>query len=144
MIDSVMYHLSRRLQPSGIKIIEDLENMVFEQLIKYGERVGFLPKKIMYLRNGTNEPTFLQSLEYEFIAIKRACLRIYANFQPAITMVVVNKHQPRKMFMNYKYKCSATNYGFDISQANYYFTNKMFVMCGHYTGDVSYSIYFNR
>lgn len=139
-----MYNIEYRLQPYGIKIIEDLENMVYWQFIKFYEKINTLPRKIIYFRDGTNKSTFLQSLEYEFIAIKRACLRLYRNYKPPITIIVIKKHQLKRMFTNQMFKRGDVDNGYEVNPYWNYWTNILNIICSHYAVEVSYSIFFNR
>ncbi|VVC42413.1 Hypothetical protein CINCED_3A015370 [Cinara cedri] len=92
------YNMEWRIQSSKVEIIQDLEDIVYKQLLKYKERTKIIPKKILYFRDGVSEGQFLQLLEYELIAIRRACLRLNLNYQPPITFLVVQKRHHTRIF----------------------------------------------
>lgn len=91
-----------RLQSPKVEIIQDLEDIVHKQLLKFKEKTNSVPKKIFYFRDGVSEGQFLQLLEYELIAIRRACLRLNINYKPSVTFLVVQKRHHTRMFP----KCS--------------------------------------
>ena len=79
-----------RLQSPKVEIIKDLEDIVHKQLLKYKEKTKIVPKKIFYFRDGVSEGQFLQLLEFELIAIRRACLRLNINHKPKHTQHIVH------------------------------------------------------
>lgn len=87
-----------RLQSPKVEIIQDLEDIVHKQLLKYKEKTKAVPKKIFYFRDGVSEGQFLQLLEYELISIRRACLRLNINYKPSVTFLVVQKRHHTRMF----------------------------------------------
>nr|QEI10611.1 argonaute 2 X2 [Myzus persicae] len=97
------YNMEWRLQSPKVEIIQDLEDIVHIQLVKYKDRTKSVPKKIFYFRDGVSEGQFLQLLEYELIAIRRACLRLNINYKPSVTFLVVQKRHHTRMFP--KYSC---------------------------------------
>jgi eukaryotic translation initiation factor 2C len=97
------YNMEWRLQSPKVEIIQDLEDIVHIQLLKYKERTKSVPKKIFYFRDGVSEGQFLQLLEYELIAIRRACLRLNINYKPSVTFLVVQKRHHTRMFP--KFSC---------------------------------------
>ncbi|CAH1737621.1 unnamed protein product [Aphis gossypii] len=96
------YNMEWRLQSPKVEIIQDLEDIVHKQLLKFKEKTNSVPKKIFYFRDGVSEGQFLQLLEYELIAIRRACLRLNINYKPSVTFLVVQKRHHTRMFP----KCS--------------------------------------
>lgn len=96
------YNMEWRLQSPKVEIIQDLEDIVHIQLLKFKEKTKVIPKKIFYFRDGVSEGQFLQLLEYELIAIRRACLRLNINYKPSVTFLVVQKRHHTRMFP----KCS--------------------------------------
>jgi len=92
------YNMEWRLQDPRVEIIQDLEDIIHLQLCKFKERARVIPKKIYYFRDGVSEGQFLQLLNEELIAIRRACLRLHMNYTPAITFVVVQKRHHTRMF----------------------------------------------
>lgn len=87
-----------RLQSPKVEIIQHLEDIVHKQLIKYKDNTKCVPRKIFYFRDGVSEGQFLQLLEYELVAIRRACLRLNSNYKPAVTILVVQKRHHTRMF----------------------------------------------
>ncbi|KAL4119321.1 hypothetical protein QTP88_012145 [Uroleucon formosanum] len=97
------YNMEWRLQSPKVEIIQDLEDIVHIQLLKYKDRTKIVPKKIFYFRDGVSEGQFLQLLEYELIAIRRACLRLNINYRPSVTFLVVQKRHHTRMFPKFNY-----------------------------------------
>lgn len=97
------YNMEWRLQSPKVEIIKDLEDIVHKQLLKYKEKTKIVPKKIFYFRDGVSEGQFLQLLEFELIAIRRACLRLNINYKPSVTFLVIQKRHHTRMFP--KYNC---------------------------------------
>ncbi|XP_025198780.1 protein argonaute-2-like [Melanaphis sacchari] len=97
------YNMEWRLQSPKVEIIQDLEDIVHIQLLKYKEKTKLVPKKIFYFRDGVSEGQFLQLLEYELVAIRRACLRLNINYKPSVTFLVVQKRHHTRMFP--KFRC---------------------------------------
>ncbi|VVC24908.1 Hypothetical protein CINCED_3A021441 [Cinara cedri] len=92
------YNMEWRLQSPKVEIIQDLEDIVHKQLLKYKEKTNTVPKKIFYFRDGVSEGQFLQLLDYELVAIRRACLRLNIKYQPSITFLVVQKRHHTRIF----------------------------------------------
>lgn len=87
-----------RFQDPKMEVIEELEHIVHNQLLKYREKTGVVPKKILYFRDGVSEGQFMQLLNIELVAIRRACLRLGIGYQPGITFIVVQKRHHTRMF----------------------------------------------
>jgi len=87
-----------RLQDPKVEIIQELEDIVHKQLCKFRERTNIVPKKIIYFRDGVSEGQFLQLLNEELVAIRRACLRLNIKYTPNITFLVVQKRHHTRMF----------------------------------------------
>ncbi|VVC37415.1 Argonaute linker 2 domain,Ribonuclease H-like domain,PAZ domain,Piwi domain,Argonaute, linker 1 [Cinara cedri] len=96
------YNMECRLQSPKVEIIQDLEDMVHKQLLKYIDKTNKLPIAIFYLRDGVGEGQFAHLLHYELIAIRRACLRLSIKYQPSLTFVVVQKRHHTRMFPKHK------------------------------------------
>jgi len=97
-IHGSQYNMEWRLQSPKVEIIQDLEDIIHLQLLKYKEKTKVVPKKILYFRDGVSEGQFLQLLEHELIAIRRACLRLNINYRPSVTFLVVQKRHHTRMF----------------------------------------------
>ncbi|XP_026820735.1 protein argonaute-2-like [Rhopalosiphum maidis] len=97
-IHGSQYNMEWRLQSPKVEIIQDLEDIIHLQLLKYKEKTNIVPKKILYFRDGVSEGQFLQLLEHELIAIRRACLRLNINYRPSVTFLVVQKRHHTRMF----------------------------------------------
>ncbi|VVC41898.1 Argonaute linker 2 domain,Ribonuclease H-like domain,PAZ domain,Piwi domain,Argonaute, linker 1 [Cinara cedri] len=95
------YNMEWRLQSPKVEIIQDLEDIVHKQLIKYKDKTKTVPTKIFYFRDGVSDGQFLHLLKYEFIAIRRACLRLNMKYQPPITFLVVHKRHHTRIFPKY-------------------------------------------
>lgn len=86
-----------RFQKPKTEIIEDLENIIHTQLIRFKENTNTLPKKIIYYRDSLSGQQYTKLLDNELIAIRRACLRLHSKYMPGVTMLVVNKKHRTKM-----------------------------------------------
>ncbi|XP_025202202.1 protein argonaute-2-like [Melanaphis sacchari] len=102
-INGSQYNMEWRLQPPRVEIIQDLEDIVHIQLLKFKERTKTVPRKIFYFRDGVCEGQFMQLLEHELVAIRRACLRLHINYKPSVTILVVQKRHHTRMFP--KFNC---------------------------------------
>jgi len=92
------YNMEWRLQSPRVEIIQELEDIVHKQLLKFKEKAKCVPRKIFYFRDGVSEGQFLQLLEYELVSIRRACLRLNINYKPTVTFLVVQKRHHTRMF----------------------------------------------
>ncbi|XP_050530868.1 protein argonaute-2-like isoform X2 [Daktulosphaira vitifoliae] len=97
-VKAFKYNMEWRLQSPKLEIVQDLENIVHKQLLKFKEMTRTIPKRILFFRDGVSEGQFMQVLNEELIAIRRACLRLNVNYQPAITFVVVQKRHHTRFF----------------------------------------------
>jgi eukaryotic translation initiation factor 2C len=97
-INGSQYNMEWRLQSPKVEIIQDLEDIVHKQLLKFKEMAKSVPKKILYFRDGVSDGQFIQLLENELTAIRRACLRLNINYKPAVTFLVVQKRHHTRMF----------------------------------------------
>lgn len=85
-------------QTPNVSIICDLENIVHKQLVKFISMTGYAPIKIFYFRDAVRDSDSAQLLDYELIAIRRACSRLNMNYKPAVTFLVVQKRHHTRMF----------------------------------------------
>ncbi|VVC34538.1 Piwi domain,Ribonuclease H-like domain,PAZ domain,Protein argonaute, N-terminal [Cinara cedri] len=94
----IQYNVEWRLLKPNEEIIHDLENIVHKQLLMYMDKNGIPPKKILYYRDGVGNGQLPELLNYEMIAIRRACLRLNMKYQPPITFLVLQKRNGTSMF----------------------------------------------
>ncbi|XP_043230773.1 protein argonaute-2-like [Amphibalanus amphitrite] len=81
------------------ELIADLGTAVKELLIEFykmNNRVK--PQQIVFFRDGVSEGQFLQVIQYELEQIKEACRKLEANYQPKITLLVVQKRHHTRLF----------------------------------------------
>ncbi|KAJ1524220.1 hypothetical protein ONE63_010740 [Megalurothrips usitatus] len=90
------YNVKIRLQPPRQEMIDDLENIVFDQLNIYKQETGALPQHIIFYRDGVSEGQFQQVLEIELTALRQACAR--AACRPKVTFLVVQKRHHTRFF----------------------------------------------
>ncbi|XP_025270021.1 protein argonaute-2 isoform X2 [Camponotus floridanus] len=91
------YNIALRLQQPKEEMILDLEEIIISQLNIYRQKMSYLPKKIIYYRDGVSEGQLAQVMHFEINAIKRACTRSKAgNIQ--ITCLVVQKRHHVRLF----------------------------------------------
>ncbi|XP_003370078.1 eukaryotic translation initiation factor 2C 3, partial [Trichinella spiralis] len=59
---------------------------------------GTAPKNIIVYRDGVSEGQFMQVLEEELSALRRACRSVATNYRPLITFIVVQKRHHARFF----------------------------------------------
>ncbi|CAE6365294.1 unnamed protein product [Rhizoctonia solani] len=104
-IDSTVAHYTAvsQVQQSGLEIIHNLENMVYEVLGRHAywkstqekKKIAF-PRRVIYYRDGVSEGQFSEVLATELSAIRDACKR--HKIDPTITVVVVGKRHHQLFF----------------------------------------------
>ncbi|XP_050538341.1 protein argonaute-2-like isoform X4 [Daktulosphaira vitifoliae] len=97
-VKAFQYNMEWRLQSPKVEIIQDLEDIIHIQLSKFREKTKSIPNKILFFRDGVSEGQFMQVLNDELMAIRRACMRLNPNYKPAITFVVVQKRHHTRFF----------------------------------------------
>lgn len=141
-INGSQYNMEWRFQGPKVEIIQDLEDIVYKQLRKFKEKTNGVPKKIIYLRDGVSEGQFLQLLNFELIAIRRACLRLHINYNPSITFLVVQKRHHTRMFpkhnMDMDGKFCNVPSGTIVDTQITHPTELDFYLCSHASIQVSY------
>ena len=81
-----------------VEIIEKLDEIVKELLVRYYKRTKCKPRKILFYRDGVSEGQFEQVYMYELRAIQKACMDLPGNYRPGITLVVVQKRHHARFF----------------------------------------------
>ncbi|XP_042908422.1 protein argonaute-4 [Parasteatoda tepidariorum] len=76
----------------SVEIILELKDMV-KALLKafYNHTMGKKPEKIIFYRDGVSDGHFQKVKEEEIMAVRRACIELQNDYQPAITFVIVQK-----------------------------------------------------
>ncbi|GAA5861267.1 hypothetical protein JCM1840_003135 [Sporobolomyces johnsonii] len=92
------YGSTIRVQASRQEVIEELDEMVFEMLGLFKTKVKVKPERLIFFRDGVSEGQFPQVLAHEVTAIRKACRKISADFQPAITFIVCGKRHHISIF----------------------------------------------
>lgn len=76
--------------------------MAYNLLEKFQIQTGIWPKKILYYRDGVSEGQFIDVLNSELTAIRKACVRIGKkagqSYEPQVTFIVAQKRH--KTFPN--------------------------------------------
>jgi len=93
-----MYNMVWRLQPPRVEIIQDLEAIMKSQLMFFYKKTSQKPQKIIVYRDGVSEGQFMQVLESEMSAIRRACKSLNEDYKPAVTFLVVQKRHHTRFF----------------------------------------------
>lgn len=73
------------------EIVGDLSNIIVVLLRKFYQKTGMKPQRMLFYRDGVSDSQFQQVVAAEVSAIRAACQRLQADFQPTITFVVVQK-----------------------------------------------------
>ena len=103
---------SMRLQASKQEMITEMHDMVYHRLMHFAERRGFLPRRILFFRDGVSEDQFVACQEIEVPQIRAAfnkavadAPRIVENFDKAksatklqLTFIVVGKRHHTRFY----------------------------------------------
>ena len=82
-----------------LEMIDKFGDMFIEQIESFKQFCkGHLPERIIYYRDGVSEGQFTHVLQWELKAMREACGKIQANYQPAITIICVQKRHHLRMF----------------------------------------------
>ena len=82
-----------------LEMIDKFDDMCYELICAFKENCrGNLPERIIYYRDGVSEGQFREVLNRELTSMRRACGRFSADYQPAITIVCVQKRHHLRMF----------------------------------------------
>ncbi|KAI8354349.1 Piwi domain-containing protein [Mortierella sp. GBAus27b] len=92
------YAASVRIQSARTENMVALTDMVVELLKTFFQSCGKKPERILFYRDGVSEGQFAEVLNTEVKAIKAACRRLEATYNPAVTFVVVQKRHHARFF----------------------------------------------
>ncbi|ORZ26299.1 Piwi domain-domain-containing protein [Lobosporangium transversale] len=92
------YAASVRVQNARTENMVDLSDMAVELLKTFFQTCGRKPDRILFYRDGVSEGQFAEVLNTEVKAIKTACTRLEATYNPKITFVVVQKRHHARFF----------------------------------------------
>ncbi|XP_052762994.1 protein argonaute-2-like isoform X3 [Mya arenaria] len=95
------YSATVRVQQHRQEIIQELASMVKELLIQFYKATRFKPTRIIFYRDGVSEGQFQsvsRVLSHELRAIREACMKLEADYQPGITFIVVQKRHHTRLF----------------------------------------------
>ncbi|KRZ66081.1 Protein argonaute-3, partial [Trichinella papuae] len=90
-ISVTKFHASVKIQPAKQELITGFVDQFLERLVEYFDVNGSPPKNIIVFRDGVSEGQFMQVLEEELLALRRACKSFASNYRPLITFIVVQK-----------------------------------------------------
>ncbi|KAG7661928.1 uncharacterized protein J8A68_004531 [[Candida] subhashii] len=94
------------VQRGGQEVIQDIFGMVLERIENYVNKIGKLPNKVLFYRDGVSEGQYYTVLKEELTEIKRAFVEYgkrknNPHYGPKITfMVVVKRHHTRFIPLN--------------------------------------------
>lgn len=86
------------IQKHRQEIISDLTDMVKGLLEEFRVCTAKAPKRIIFYRDGVSEGQFQQVLVDELRAIQAACKLIHPDYQPGITIIIVQKRHHTRFF----------------------------------------------
>ena len=92
------YAATVRIQMHRHEVIAELSAMVRELLIQFYKSTRFKPARIILYRDGVSEGQFAHVLAHELMAVREACVRLEASYQPGITFIVVQKRHHTRLF----------------------------------------------
>ncbi|KAE9354824.1 Protein argonaute [Phytophthora rubi] len=78
--------------------IQKLPNMLRELFHAYYERTKRKPEHVIYYRDGMGDGQYVDILEAEIRALRKACKMISDNYSPPITFIVANKRHHTRAF----------------------------------------------
>ena len=98
----VRAQVTKKTKPSKktatVEIIDNLDQIVKDLLVRYYRRAKCKPTKILFYRDGVSEGQFEQVYMYELRAIQKACMELPGKYRPGITLVVVQKRHHARFF----------------------------------------------
>ncbi|GFR77219.1 argonaute-like protein, partial [Elysia marginata] len=92
------YSATVRVQEHRQEIIRDLATMVKDLLLQFYHSTRFKPARIVFYRDGVSEGQFGTVLAHELRAVRTACMKLEADYQPGITFIVVQKRHHTRLF----------------------------------------------
>jgi eukaryotic translation initiation factor 2C len=92
------YAATVRIQMHRHEVIAELSTMVRELLIQFYKSTRFKPARVILYRDGVSEGQFAHVLAHELMAVREACVRLEASYQPGITFIVVQKRHHTRLF----------------------------------------------
>ena len=82
-----------------LEMIDKFDDMCFELISAFKANCkGHLPERIIYYRDGVSEGQFRAVLNRELTSLRKACARFSPDYQPAVTIVCVQKRHHLRMF----------------------------------------------
>ncbi|KRZ00352.1 putative protein tag-76, partial [Trichinella zimbabwensis] len=97
-ISATKFHASVKIQPAQQELITGFVDQFLERLVEYFDLNGATPKHIIVFRDGVSQGQFMQVLEEELLALRRACKSFVSNYEPLITFIVVQKRHHVRFF----------------------------------------------
>ncbi|KRZ49449.1 putative protein tag-76 [Trichinella nativa] len=76
------FHASVKIQPAKQELITGFIEQFSDRLLEYVDVNGTAPKNIIVYRDGVSEGQFMQVLEEELPALRRACKSFASNYRP--------------------------------------------------------------
>ncbi|KRX73373.1 Protein argonaute-2 [Trichinella sp. T6] len=76
------FHASVKIQPAKQELITGFVKQFSDRLLEYVDVNGTAPKNIIVYRDGVSEGQFMQVLEEELPALRRACKSFASNYRP--------------------------------------------------------------
>lgn len=71
-------------------------------LLKFNKIAGTTstgkPQRIVFFRDGVSEGQFEKVMDWEISAIRKACMKLSAEYKPPITYLVVQKRHHTRLF----------------------------------------------
>ncbi|CAF3575157.1 unnamed protein product, partial [Rotaria sp. Silwood1] len=129
------YAATVRIQMHRHEVIAELSTMVRELLIQFYKSTRFKPARIILYRDGVSEGQFAHVLAHELMAVREACVRLEASYQPGITFIVVQKrHHTRLFCADKKEQCGKSGNippGTTVDVAITHPTEYDFYLCSH-------------
>ena len=98
----VRAQVTKKTKPSKktetVEIIDNLDQIVKELLVRYYKKTRCKPVKILFYRDGVSEGQFEAVYMYELRAIQKACMELPGKYRPGITLVIVQKRHHARFF----------------------------------------------
>ncbi|XP_064115910.1 protein argonaute-2-like [Macrobrachium nipponense] len=92
------YAVEVRHQMHRTEMIQKIREMTKNLLKAFYRFTKRKPERIVMYRDGVSESQFLEVLSFELKEMRKACTELQADYQPAITFIVVQKRHHTRLF----------------------------------------------
>jgi eukaryotic translation initiation factor 2C len=87
-----------KTQPGRVEEILDMRSIIKDLLRRFRQASNFVPKRIVFFRDGVSEGQFEAIFHREVREIKAACMELEPTYNPELTFIVVKKRHHIRFF----------------------------------------------